>query len=180
MGQLNKFPKISKQIKINSQLYCILLRQSASALVAVPPCSVLCAEFESDSLIGDRYSVTGVAFELDRSGKLVGMRATPAATLIGCEATTFGMDVRLSFAISTGATLKRLSLSVLFDGVASGVGMRAFWNSWKWNWLGQSILKWNFCADDLMGFFLLPLLQFVSEYIYIVHEDDGMDAFFLL
>lgn len=107
--------------------YCILLRQSASVLDAVPPCSVLCAEFESDSLIGDKNSVTGVAFGLDRSGKLAGIRATPVvATLIGCVVATFGMDVKFSLIISTGAMLKRLSLSVLFDGVASGVGMRAF------------------------------------------------------
>lgn len=103
------------------------MRQSASVVVAVPPCNVLCAEFESDSLIGDRNNVTGVAFGLGRSGKLAGIRATPVEiTLIGCDVTTFGMDVIFSFIISTGAMLKRLSLSVLFDGVASGVGMRAF------------------------------------------------------
>lgn len=117
-----------KEAKIIFYLkYCVLLRQSASVVLAVPPCSVLCAEFESDSLIGDRNSVTGVAFGLGRSGKLAGMRATPVEiTLIGCDVATFGMVVIFSFIISTGAMLKRLSLSVLFDGVASGVGMRAF------------------------------------------------------
>lgn len=105
--------------------YCIQLRQSANVLFAVPPCSVLCAEFESDSLIGDRNSVTGVAFVLGRSGKWAGMSATPVATLIG-GAVILGIDVKLSFVISTGATLNRFSLSMLFAGVASGVGMRAF------------------------------------------------------
>lgn len=96
-------------------------------MVAVPPCKVLCAEFESDSLIGDKNNVTGVAFWLGRSGKLPGIRATPVEiTLIDWGAATLCMDVIFSFIISTGAMLKRLSLSVLFDGVASGVGMRAF------------------------------------------------------
>lgn len=78
----------------------VLLRQSASAVDAVPPCNVLCAEFESDSLIGDRNSVTGVAFWLGKSGKLAGIRATPVEiTLIGCDVVTFVMDVILSFII---------------------------------------------------------------------------------
>lgn len=114
----------------NYYLCYVLLRQSANAVVAVPPCSVLCAEFESDSLIGDRNSVTGVAFGFgfDRSGKLAGIIATPVdITLICCDVATFGgMDCIFSLIISTGAMLKRLSFSVLFDGVASGVGMRAF------------------------------------------------------
>lgn len=113
-------------IKKNAFMCIVLFRQSASVLVAVPPCSVLCAEFESDSLIGDRNNVTGVAFGLDKSGRLAGIKATPVATLIVCEVVTFAIDVIFSFVISTGAMLNRLSLSVLFDGVASGVGMRAF------------------------------------------------------
>lgn len=64
-----KFIKLrwSRMIECNfdllSQTVDLLFRQSASAFVAgVPACSVLCAEFESDSLIGDKNNVTGVAF----------------------------------------------------------------------------------------------------------------------
>lgn len=128
----------------NACNFHVQLRQSASAVVAVPPCNVLCAEFESDSLIGDKNSVTGVAFGGDRSGKLAGIRATPVEiTPIDCGAATLCMDVIFSFIISTGAMLKRVSLSVLFDGVASGVGMRAFFVKIYRSeiWCGQSILK---------------------------------------
>lgn len=98
----------------------LLFLQSASAFVAGDPAwSVLWAEFESDSLIGDRNSVTGVAFWFDKSGRLAGIRATPVVT------DTFASDDMFSSTISTGAKLNRLSLSVLLDGVASGVGMRA-------------------------------------------------------
>lgn len=85
---------------------------------------MLCAEFESDSLIGDKNSVTGVAFGFGKSGKLAGIKATPVAILI-VDVDTFGMVVIFSLIMSTGADINRLSLSMLFDVVASGVGMRA-------------------------------------------------------
>lgn len=104
----------------------VLFLQSAKAFVAgEPACSVLCAEFESDSLIGDKNSVTGVAFGFGKSGKFAGIKATPVAILIGVDVDTFGMVVIFSLIISTGAEMNRLSLSMLFDVVASGVGMRA-------------------------------------------------------
>lgn len=103
----------------------LLFRQSANAFVAGEPAwSVLCAEFESDSLIGDRNSVTGVAFGFGKSGRLAGIKATPDAMPIGVD--TFIIDDIFSLIISTGAKLNRLpSLSMLFDVVASGVGIRA-------------------------------------------------------
>lgn len=74
----------------------LLFLQSANAFVAgVPACSVLCAELESDSLIGDKNKVTGVAFGFGRSGRLAGIRATPVATLI-CVAVKFAIDVTFS------------------------------------------------------------------------------------
>lgn len=86
----------------------------ANAFVAgVPACSVLCAEFESDSLIGCRSNVT-----LEFVCKLAGSNLTPSAILTG-DVWPFNISIDV-----VGAKLNRLSFSFAFDVVASGVGIR--------------------------------------------------------